>query len=288
MDTYQIRSMHIGPQVTIETSLEHYAEHVQARKCLVDAGNFERRYELLLGNFLAFEDFCATSQLRNEIAMDWGYERGDALIMEANRHVINIFTSGKSYVDQVGRDFRFLCDEDGFDKHSAALISASFDRSFDYRMTCQLRDRSQHRALPVDGFDAGAKSAGRESIRFYCSKAKIVADPGKFKRVVLEEAPDKIDLRSMIRGYMREVSGIHIGLRAKVRLDVDKSRALFKNSVQRYAAVQTDLSSVSKTGIGLASVHLRDNVVVDTVPLLLNWDDTRKKLAQKNSRPINL
>lgn len=285
MDSYQLRCLHIGPQAVIETSSEHHAKHVMARMCLIDAGNFERRYELLLGNFLAFEEFCAVSQLRVEVEMVWGYEHGDALMMQANRHIINVFTSGKAYVDQVVRDFKFLGGDDGFSNHAAALIHASYDQSFDYRLTCQLRDRAQHRALPVDGFDAGSKPA---AIMFFCSKAQLAADPGKFKKVVLEKAPEKIDLRSTLRGYMKDVSRIHIELRAKVQPEIDKSRAIFETSIKEYIAAQEDPSQVSKTGIGLASVHFRENVIVESIPLLLNWDDTRKRLAEKNRYKINL
>jgi hypothetical protein len=66
------------------------------------------RYELMIANFLAFEEFCAVAHLRNKVRMDWGYESGDAVIMEANRHIINVFTSGKAYTDQVVRDFDLL------------------------------------------------------------------------------------------------------------------------------------------------------------------------------------
>lgn len=70
MGSYFLRAMHIGPQYVIPISSERHAEHVRARQCLVDAGEFERRYELVLGNFLSFEDFCAHWALRGEIEMD--------------------------------------------------------------------------------------------------------------------------------------------------------------------------------------------------------------------------
>jgi hypothetical protein len=108
MDSYQLRGAHIGPQNVIEITADRHASYVKARHCLIDAGNFERRYELMMGNFLAFEEFCAVSHLRDEMRMDWGYESGDALIMEANRHIINVFTSGKTYVDQVGPVLDFV------------------------------------------------------------------------------------------------------------------------------------------------------------------------------------
>lgn len=287
MDSYSIRGLYYGPQHIIETDADQHAAHVRARHCLIDAGSFERRFELLRGNFKAWEEFCAVTQLGFELDNAVGYEDGDELIMEANRHILNVFSSGKTYVDQVGRDFDFL-GEDAFAAHVKKLLNDAHARSLDYRLVYNLRNRAQHRALPVDGFDAGTKTEDKESVAFYCSKAAIAADPGKFKKTVLEEAPDKIDMRSILRGYMSEVSGVHIALRAKVRPVVDHSRTLFTESIKAYTAAQADPKRVSKTGIGLFSVHMRGDTIVEQIPLLLDWDNKRMKLAEKNRYPIKL
>ena len=282
MDTYELRGAHIGPQTIVEITGDRHAALVEARHYLIDAGNFERRYELMMGNFLAFEEFCAVSHLRNEMRMDWGYESGDALIMEANRHIINVFTSGKTYVDQVVRDFKFFGESGAFANKVRELASAAYDGAFDYRMTCQLRDRAQHRALPVDGYD-GAK----DEIGFYAAKAKITADRGTFKNSILDESPDKIYLRTTLRGYMQKLSGIHVALRRLVQPEVDSSRALISAAITEYGQAQNAQRQVSSTGIGLESVHYRDLAAVGAVPLLLNWDDNRIRLAEKNRYMIS-
>lgn len=56
---YFLRAAHIGPQTIVEISKARYELLGKARRTLVDAGAFEERYELLLGNFTAFEMFCA-------------------------------------------------------------------------------------------------------------------------------------------------------------------------------------------------------------------------------------
>lgn len=286
MDSYQIRAGWPGAQHPISISADAYAAHVQARQSLIDAGSFERRYELLLGNFLSWEEFRASATLRLEIERVMDYEEGDRLIMEANRHVLNIFSSGKAYVDQVGRDFAFLGTEYDFNAHASQLIKDAHNRSADYRMTYQLRNRAQHRALPIDGLDAGAKQGERETIAFYCSKSKIIEDMGNFRKSVLDEAPDKIDMGKVLRGYMTQVSGVHIALRAKVRPEVDRSRALFAQSINTYAAAQNDPARLLGGGVGIEATHWRGEQIVESVPLLLKWDDTRERLAEKNRYPI--
>jgi hypothetical protein len=286
MDAYQIRTAYLAPQHVLSITADEYSAHVMARRCLIDAGNFERRYEMLLGNFLAWEEFCAVSRLRFDLVRDFSYEQGDILIMEANRHITNVFASGKAYVDQVKRDFKFQGEEDDFSNQAVALIRAAYGRSLAYRLTYELRNRSQHRAFLVDGFDAGDSTGGPGDVAFYCFISKIVEDPGEFKKSVLDEAPDKILLHQTLRGYMTDVSGIHIALRAKARPEVDRSRALFTTSIAAYAAAQSNLKEVSKDGIGIDAVHLRDDTIVEAVPLLLKWDNTRKRLSEQNRYPI--
>lgn len=278
MDTYQLTGAYIAPKNVVEISQERHTALVKARHCLIDAGSFERRYELLMGNFLAFEEFCAVSRLRSELRRDWGYESGDALLMEANRHIINLFTSGKTYADQVARDFRSFGEEGEFATQANKLGNAAFDNSFSYRLTCQLRDRSQHRALPVDGHEGNKGENG-----LYASKDKITADRGKFKKAILDEAPDKIYLRQTLREYMQEVNGIHLTLRSLVKDDVDASRKMIETAIADYGQAQGGKHGTSPTGIGLESRHCRDQSVVEAVPLLLNWDDLRIALAKKNS-----
>ncbi len=282
MDSYFLRALHIGPQYVIPISAERHAEHVRARQCLVDAGEFERRYELLLGNFLAFEDFCAHWTLRGNIEMDHGYDRSAMLILEANRHVLNLLSSGKTYLDQVVRDFKLFGGTGEFETRARMLMKEAYDSSKDYRIMGQLRDRAQHRALPVDSISSsvGRTADKSEAMVFYCDKANIVADQGKFKQRVLDECDDKIDLRALMRGCMTQMCGIHVALRELVNKECERSRCIIKSAIAEYAAKQEDKSS--PPGLAVASVVMRDEEIADSALLLLDWDDTRLKLAGKN------
>jgi len=120
-----------------------------------------------------------------------------------------------------------------------------------------------------------------QTMMFYCDKAKIAADRGKFKKRVLDESDDKIDLRAVLRGYMTQMSGIHIALRTLVNAECERSRGIVTSAIAEYSAEQEG-KLTSTPGIGLASVVMRDEKIAESVPLLLNWDDTRVRLAQKN------
>lgn len=60
---YFLRRASIGPQTVIEIDEARYSVLARARETLIDAGTFEQHYELLLGNFKAYEIFCAQVSL---------------------------------------------------------------------------------------------------------------------------------------------------------------------------------------------------------------------------------
>lgn len=287
MHSYQLRTAYVARQKLVEISAERHAELVRARKCLIDAGNFERRYALLVGNFLAIEEFTAVVYLREEVVFDIGYEGGDAVLLEANRHVINFFTSAKSYVDQVNSDFKLIGGEGWFHKRAEKELNEAFDRSIHYRISDQLRGRAQHRAMPVEGYDAGPDPKGMAGVWFYATKKTLAAD-GKFKKKTLEEAPDKIYFRKTLRGYMHEISAVHIALRKLIWGDVGACRAAIEAAIEGYRLAQGERGVVSPTGIGVESAHYENERLVDAIPLLLNWDDNRLKLAERHGSTISL
>src|SRR3546814_5521078 len=63
---YYLRRHAIGPQVMVEIDQARYERLVASRRTLVDALSFEQRYELLLGNFTAFEMLCAELSVRSK------------------------------------------------------------------------------------------------------------------------------------------------------------------------------------------------------------------------------
>jgi len=288
MTHHWLRAMHLGPQNIVPITAERHLEHAAARRCLIDAGDFERRYELLKGNFLAWEDFCAQWDLRATIDFDHTYDRWAAVILEADRHIMNLLSTGRTYVDQVVRDFTSFGGEGHFAEKAKELMHAAYDRSFDYRFIYELRDRAQHRALPVDGIDGGIRPKAGDSERtlFYASKKRIESDRGKFKKRVLDEAGEKIDLRLLLRGYMTEMSKIHIALRETVEAECLRSRATINLAIKDYVSAQEEDGSSGNKALGLASVVEAEDSICDIVPLLLDWDDVRVKLAATNRFPI--
>lgn len=105
---HYLRRHALDPQVILEIDEARYVRLADARKTLVDAGAFEQRYELLLGNFLAYEMFCAETSLRGSVELDFRYQTWARVISEANRHAVNFLTTTRQYADHVVRDFTHL------------------------------------------------------------------------------------------------------------------------------------------------------------------------------------
>lgn len=286
---YYLRRATIGPQTVIEIDEARYTLLKQARKTLIDAGSFEERYELLLGNFAAFEMYCAGVALRNNLELDFRYEAWAAAISEANRHAINFLATTRQYADQVKRDFKHLDFEESFEDCAKRLLSEAYDGSMAYRFVCELRNYVQHRASAVHGLKGRDESdSWLEGSMFYAIKKRIVEDKGKFKQRVLDELEDRIDLLAMFREYIASMSRVQIQLRKHVQHRCEDAREAVQEACEEFTRAQVDESQNSKTATGLQAVKGSPTEPIDPVPLMLDWDDARIILAKKNMVPIRL
>lgn len=285
---YFLRRASIGPQVIIQIDEARYNALRDARKTLVDAGSFEQHYELLLGNFTAFEMFCAHTSLKNAVEVNFRYEGFASLISEANRHAINFLATSRQYADQVVRNFRHLSLEEPFDSVAKRLLSKAYDGTLEYRLVWELRNYVQHRAFAVHGYKGKSNTPWLEGCEFHCQKKAVLEDKGKFKQRVLDELPDTIDLLWMFRGYMAQVSRVQRDLRKQMEHKCDQARALIQQAMSEFSSAQDDKPIPSNPAIGLTACKEKDGKFSDEVGLLLDWDDARIVLAKKNARLIKV
>lgn len=286
---YFLRGSHIGPQTIIEISDVRYRLLANARRTLVDAGAFEQRYELLLGNFTAFEMFCAEVSLRGTLELEFRYEKWAEVLSEANRHAINFLTTARLFADHVVRDFKHLALPEPFANVAKKLLSEAYDATLGYQFVCELRNHVQHRAVAVHGIKERSKSAPwSESTLIYCKKKVILEDRGDFKMRVLDQLDDHIDLLSMFRAYMASISLVQLALRKLTRQDCIESRAAIELAMKDYASAQNEEKAGGGRVIGLTAVKGEAGNFSKPVLLILEWDDARVAWGDKNSRAIVL
>lgn len=278
-----LRRRSLEPQRELLISNEAFEALVEARATLVDAHAFETKFDVLKENFISLELAATGWSLRAAIEYEHTYAALSSILRDANRHVMNLLTAARTYVDQVVQDFSHLASA-GFQRTAKELLSAAYDACFEYRFMEALRNHAQHRGEPVQGYSgsiAGGSTHWVDTVVIRTSKASLI-EGGKFKASVLTETPNIVDVREAARRYVERLSDVHVALRAIVTPTIDKARALIEGANHDYLEAGND------GALGLAAVRLLNGQESEVVPLLLDWDDVRKRLASVNATPIRL
>ncbi len=105
---------------------------------------------------------------------------------------------------------------------------------------------------------------------------------GKFKKLVIEELGEKIDLKVSVRVYVESISAIHESVRELIGDSVSSARKMIEAVHRRYA----ELYSGNLTG--LSAMKISKGQQVASIPLLLDWDDVRVELQKRNAKMTNL
>ncbi|MCF5401068.1 hypothetical protein GIV96_13475 [Pseudomonas syringae] len=276
---YILEQFIIGPRLQLSISEGRYKELAHARSLLSEALAFEQRYELLLGNFLTMELAFTEICLRAKVEPQHRYMNSAEILETANRHIVNLLTAMRAYVDQVVQDFKCLEIVPSFSQVAKSELNEAFSRSLDYRFMCSLRNHVQHKATAVHGFvanDDGMRDANGwvETVKFYANKVSLSADRD-FKPRVLDEQPQKIDVRRRARRCVEAVGKVHLALRKLSKDEVARARSAIELAICEYQ----EAGAESIIGLG-------DRLVGDTsadIALLLDWDDVRLRLVNKNS-----
>jgi len=104
----------------------------------------------------------------------------------------------------------------------------------------------------------------------------------KFKKKVLNELEEVIDLKAAVRSYIESISTVHDLSRSIIRKSVSLARKLIENAHQSYAAIYKG------SMVGFSVCEVVDNGKITETPLLLNWDDIRLELQRRNRKLTNL
>lgn len=279
---YYLEQAIIGPRKRILISEDEFFVLKQARGTLSEALDFEQRYELLVGNFILMEQAYTEMSLRSTVERAWDYPTLAKVLQESNRHLANIMTAARSYIDQVVQDFKLLGLAPSFEESAKALLSRQYDESLEYRFMEALRNHTQHYSFPATSFNGNEQSDGAndwvERLRVTAKREELF-DNKKFKRRFLEDLPEVIDLRLMSREYVRRLGKVHVSLRDLVHADVQGARKKIEQTIEFYGAD-------GHPTLGLAACSTDD--VDERVSVLTDWDDVRVKLASKNVAPPDL
>lgn len=284
VEKYILEQFILDPHIQVDISEQRYTKLAHSREVLSAALTFEQRYELLLGNFISLELALTEICLRAKVEPKFGYSDSAEILERANRHIVNVLTAMRGYADQVVQDFKCLNLETSFCLVAKAALCKVYEQSSDYRFIYSLRNHVQHKATAIHGFEGndtrkGDANSWVETIKFNTNKATLKADKD-FKARVLDEQPEKIDVRLRIRRSVEELGVAHLELRKVSEEHVKQARSAIEAAITDYK----EAGANSVIGLGAR----RADRAGAHVPLLLDWDDVRLQLVAKNAHPPKL
>lgn len=260
-----------------------------AREILTDARTIEETYDILMSNFIEFESFLLINAVAAATRNEPLYDRVFQLRMDSTRLLINLLTSARMYVDQVPRLARdcgpkgntWLTDIEN-------LKSAEYKAHVEYRFMEALRNHVQHFGFPVHGTREGFGWTTLDddgllevTIDITTFRSELSSNK-KFKNSVLAELEDRVDLRHSTRKYVGSLGSIHEAVRNLTAESVTRSRKEIEGAHNRIG------DSSPTTEVALEAIAKSDDGNVAAIPLLLVWDDQRKRLIRRNRTLSNL
>ena len=166
--------------------------------------------------------------------------------------------------------------------------SDAYDNCFEFRFMEALRNYTQHRGLPIHYFQPGSQWKiidGYENMEFTVNifaQREFLDEDDVFKKTILAEMPEKVDLTVAARRYVELLSSILDTARTLMVDSVISARATIENAQQKYADVH------SGNLLGLMAYEISEGEAVSSVYLGLDWDDVRKELQNRNKLYVNL
>lgn len=286
---YIIHKAVLAPISEVEISQEEYSRLGKAREVLSAAFAIEEKYEILIANFLALEilllQITAIQAVRNPLTYSEFFDVRSPL----NIHVVNLLTAARLYLDQLRQDVPHCLPENPDASNLVkAQCSKESDKYFEYRFMEALRNYVQHRGIPIhsvrqdDQWIPFGEDGRMESCVNIVVQRRYLEEDKKFKKKVLEEMTDDVDLKAACRRYIESLSAINEFARGLVAEPAKSARAMVETAHKRYAEVYPGNLT------GLVASAIDDGREVSSVPLLLDWDDVRLELQKRNLQLINL
>jgi hypothetical protein len=284
---YMLRALVVGAAPEIKISAADFDALHAAHVALTAGGAIEEKFEILLSNYLDLEKAAVNLTTEQMVRGEISYPRLFETRMALNRMLVNLLTTTKLYLDHLPHHANEIIGK-ARQGEVEALARQEYDADFRYRFMEALRNYVQHRGFPAHGISFPRRKVEHKRRDFvfsleFSSLRQRLADDDKFKRSVLNESPDRIDLKDCSRYYVERLSAIHTKVRGLTGPVLDPARQLVAKAMAQYK------EEYQRRPTGLAA--LRQDAKGKTelaVPLLLDWDDIRLTLLERNQEIVNL
>jgi hypothetical protein len=286
---YILRKDVLGNVPEIEISEQEYVELQKARNTLSNALSVEEKYEIVISNYLDFEQEILNATTCHMIRDHLDYTDFFKVRLGLNIKLVNLLTAVRLYVDQLSQNVaECLTDNPNTKDDVKRLFSKEYDDNRYYRFMEALRNYVQHRGIPVHWTRQGSRwtSLADDGLLEYsmelASQRSYLEEDTKMKKSVLAEMDEKIDLKAGTRSYIESISNVHESIRSMIADSISSSRKLIEDARHKYSEVYSD------SLVGLSAVKWGNHKRVASIPLLLDWDDVRVDLQKRNRKLTNL
>lgn len=271
-----------GPCEEVDIDRERFELLKRARRALIEAFALEEKYEILVSNYLELEQ-----QVVRQAAVAQVRTQGDcAEIFDFrivfNVALVNLLTASRLYVEQFPRHVRECLADDSKLELAESWRSQAYDSAFEYRFMEALRNHVQHNGVPLHRWNVNANRTEEGFVEFKVSlfsEKKYLVEDASFKKPVLAECSERVDLLSSARVYMHSLSEVHSKAREAINDVVAMSRSAVEKEQERYRSSSPDAEASLR---GLEAQAVDGEHTVERVPLFLECDDVRKKLQTRN------
>lgn len=287
---FTLRIGAIGNYPEIQIDKHRFQLLKSSRAILNEALFFEEKYEILISNYLELEKEYANVAVSEMVRCTTEYREFFELILALNVRMVNLLTAVKLYQDSIVTHISVCLPEvTDIKEQTKKIFAREYDNNFEYRFMEALRNHTQHRGVPVHRASVGShwtdhnKDIGLMEFSLYYStrKEKLLSDKS-FKVSVVHEMPDEVNLCAATRKYIESISCAHEQVRKMIGERVSESRRAFEDTVNSYK------SEYDGSVIALHVYAYDNNQKVDEVSVMLDWDDVRVRLVNKNRQLINL
>ncbi len=264
--------------VKLSLSQQEYNTLIDSRNVLSSAFALEEYYNIIICNYLEFEQELIIKKASNPLEMHEIYCDAFDIQSKINRRIVNLLAAIRLYIDGTIQ-LNLSCDVDKelMRKEFKLLASCYYDTYFEYRFLDALRNHTQHCGTAVHSisFSILLEGIGDQAQPF--SLRKFLAENNKFKKSILNEMPEKVDLTIVIRKYLDCIKGLHKLARKHLTEHSNMARQTIKNYISNYAKANDDSTVV---GLTLYKIDFQGKKTL--INLLLDWDDVRITLIKRN------
>jgi hypothetical protein len=282
---YVLQPRLLAPPPPLEISAERYHAIKGARHVLAAAFELEENFDLLVGNYLELERSALEVATEALARRCHEYAEVFAIRADVNRRAVNFLSTARLFLDQLPQKIQRCGCEFSSVK---ALLAQSYDASFEYRFMEALRNHVQHSGTAIHSFSQGSRwlpAGKRERDEFsfgVFSERSLFEQDRQFKKSTLQECPDRVDLLMATRKYLESLGAAQDAARKLVAASVDEARQITEHAIAEYEKFAGSCS------ISLAAFRHPTSDEPSVVPVFLDWDDVRKKLASRNGSLVNL